>query len=440
MSIINASLAKHVLVRQEGDDYFLFNRRNDGLIKVSNSILTSLTSGQLQDTETNRQITTFLSQNNMLESAIEQVAAKPEISKERRLYSPLMWVHSALNPINLLWAITTRCNMKCSYCFPDVNSIQPTFITLGAEKLNQIADQIIDAKILQVAISGGEALLEKYVWDIIEKLYKNNVKVGINTNGTTITEKVIQKLKKYEVRVGISIDAPTEEINAITRGERFFSKTVKGIKALIKANVPTSALVTISRYNFPCLEEHIDFIHKELGIQGIVLQDLRSFGTKETYDNTRLTPEQESNLYPVVEKIVNKYPKLNFNFTELFIFPHEKFKSEKNGKIMQCPAGYNLAYIDYYADMYPCTQLQMMKLGNVLKDGSITDLWQNSKMIKRLRELKEEPLENISGCIGCSKKKHCYGGCRGDAVFNGQGMYGLASRCPKLLGQTCSDE
>ncbi|MGD9152209.1 MAG: radical SAM protein [Gammaproteobacteria bacterium] len=437
MDNLKTKLADYILLREEGQNIILFNQYNDATVKITADLYKKIKKGYLKDTEENKKIIYILHQNRLLdwEQSYTSTSEKPQQSQQRTFYSPIMRLRSEINPINVLWAITSKCNLRCLYCFPDVKNVQQAFISLSLEEIDQITDQIIQSQALQVFISGGEPLLEaEKVWRIIEKLYKHNVKSGVLNNGTMINAGIIEKLKSYNTIVGISLDAHNEEINSITRGKGAFDKTVKGVKLLKQADIRTSVLITLSKYNFDSLEAHIKFLCDDMGINSIVIQDLRPFGSKIDYDKARLTMTQENKLYDKVMKITNRYSNVDFNLTELFLFPHSKYKTKKSGKIMQCPAGYNFAYIDFYGDMYPCTQLPTMKLGNVLQDGTITELWRSSKNMQKLRTLKTESICKIDGCADCSLNEFCDGGCRGEAVFSGRGLYGSASRCPKVMG------
>ena len=116
------------------------------------------------------------------------------------------------------------------------------------------------------------------------------------------------------------------------------------------------------------------------------------------------------------------------NTTELLVF----HKTELNGNIMPCPAGDNLAYIDFNGDVYPCTSLPSFKLGSLL-ESNITELWQHSYNIKRLRTLKAMKTRDLRACCNCKEANSCDGGCRGDAEFYSGDVLGLPSRCPKLM-------
>jgi radical SAM protein with 4Fe4S-binding SPASM domain len=187
--------------------------------------------------------------------------------------------------------------------------------------------------------------------------------------------------------------------------------------------------VTLTRHNFPFIEELLGILEAK-GVEYIRLQDLRPFGTKDVYDNMRLTIEQERQLYETVCTAKQKYPSININTSELFVFSKENV----NGKIMQCPAGDNFGYIDFYGDIYPCTSLPSFRMGNLLGNASLSKLWQSSDAIVDLRRIKDMPLERIDECGKCTNRSYCDGGCRGDALFYCNDLFGLPSRCPKRLG------
>ena len=294
--------------------------------------------------------------------------------------------------------------------------------------MKKIADKIIEAKTLKITLTGGECLLLKDLWDIIKKLKDAGITVAILTNGISIPKEALQKIKKYELFVGISLDGPTEDINSLTRGLFAFEKTINTLTNLLENFIPTTVMVTVTRHNFSELEKLTELLSK-MGVLAITLQDLRPFATKEEYDKLRLTAVQERNLKDILNRLITNFPKIFFSTSELMIFD----KQNVNGKMMQCPAGDNFAYIDFYGDLFPCTSLPTFKLGNLLGNYNISELWQNSVSIKILRDIKKLPIENLPECKSCQNKCICDGGCRGDALFYNDNLFGSPSRCPKVL-------
>ncbi|OGT06340.1 MAG: hypothetical protein A2103_04060 [Gammaproteobacteria bacterium GWF2_41_13] len=437
MNNLKVSFAKPLIFREEDQSMLIFNKNNSAVIKLSLSLFNQIRNGWISDEMRYSKALKILQDNKMVHidswNKVLPVSEAIRAEEQKALNASLFNIKSHQNPFVALWAITPKCNLKCTYCFPEVNKIGSTFSGLTIDQLKNIANQIVVAKIFQLTISGGEAFLVKELWELIPVLYENQIKISVISNGTTITPSLIEKILRYELIVGISLDAPNESINSITRGAGVFEKTWNGIKKLLSASVPTVVLVTLTKHNFPCLFDHIRFLYEQ-GIRNITLQDLRPFGTRAIYDQFRLTKEQESALYALIKTLKKTFPEINFNLSELFIFPCKEMQVKRNGKIMQCPAGNNFVYIDYYGDLYPCTNLPQIKLGNILKDGSITELWRCSPEMDQLRALKMQNISDIEACVNCSLVAYCDGGCRGDALFYTGNVYGRPSRCPKSMG------
>lgn len=434
MTNIQVKLASNLIVREEADGYLLYNRTNDAVIKLLPLVYKQLVAGMVPNTEKYKKLLKILTQNKMLQNNEMALGASVASSNLSGSLANIFGITSTHNPINILWAITSQCNLRCIYCFPNVQAIAPRHRSLQLSGLNNIADQLIAAKVFQVTFSGGEALLEPNLWAIVHKLSQNMIKIVVITNGTVVNAEIIERLLQYQIIVAVSLDAADETVNALTRGSGVWSRTIAGIKQIVTAKIPLVILVTITKHNFPCLVELIKFISNNLQVQQITLQDLRPFGTKQEYQQHRLTIAQEAQLPEVLATLVKLFPHVYFNYTELLNFPRDQHSSVKNGKLMQCPAGNNIAYIDFYGDMYPCTHLPTMRVGNLLRDGTITELWQKSAVMSQLRQLKTEALAKIKECQDCTLNIYCDGGCRGDALFYKNDLYALASRCPREMG------
>jgi radical SAM protein with 4Fe4S-binding SPASM domain len=419
-----------IIIREESNYYLLYNGKNLGLISLSKETFDKCI---IHDKWGNKdsKLQTWLYENDFLTKKPNKKNRDTPQLEDDSSKSELTFydIKSEYSPLNLLWALSPKCNLSCIYCFPDAKTHSHSLCDPTTHQLLKIANKIIDAKVLKVTITGGECLLLENIWDVIKELKNAGITVAILTNGTSISEETLNKIRENELFIGISLDGPNEKSNSITRGPFVFEKTIKTITKLIKNNIPTTAMVTVTKHNFSELTQ-IAKLLSDLGVPSITLQDLRPFGTKETYDQLRLTAIQEKELENTLDKLTKSFPNIFFNSSELRIF----HKSNANGLIMQCPAGDNFSYIDFYGDFFPCTSLKAFKMGNLLDDHSISELWQNSESTKLLRNIKKMSIDQIPACQSCVNKSFCDGGCRGDALFYNNDLLGTPSRCPKELG------
>ncbi len=76
----------------------------------------------------------------------------------------------------------TGCNLKCKYCDTMWANSKDTPYEAMTDK--QILDYILDTKVKNVTLTGGEPLLQENISQLITMLLENNLRVEIETNGS----------------------------------------------------------------------------------------------------------------------------------------------------------------------------------------------------------------------------------------------------------------
>ncbi|MBM7616212.1 radical SAM protein [Alkaliphilus hydrothermalis] len=129
--------------------------------------------------------------------------------------------------------ITTTCNYQCSFCIDDKVINNKTSFKL--EKIIELIDEmaLIGVKGV-VLIGGGEPLLYPYFHEVVERLYNQNIVIGLTTNGSPM-DSYIDTIKKYVTWVRISMDAGTSQTHKILKKppkEDDFSNILSSVKVL----------------------------------------------------------------------------------------------------------------------------------------------------------------------------------------------------------------
>lgn len=93
-----------------------------------------------------------------------------------------------------------KCNLCCSYC--DTKWANSDSANAKMMTADQITQYVIDSGIHNVTLTGGEPLLQKNLYVLIEKLMKNGNSVEIETNGSID----IQELSEKEYRPSFTMD------------------------------------------------------------------------------------------------------------------------------------------------------------------------------------------------------------------------------------------
>jgi uncharacterized protein len=107
---------------------------------------------------------------------------------------------------------------------------------------------------MNLTFHGGEPMLmsprqfDRLVGMAVEKL-KDRVSLGMQTNGTLVTDEWIEVLKRHNLRVGVSLDGPPK-IHDLSRfdhaGRGSYSQTVQGLQKLQEKGVFSCVLTVIN--------------------------------------------------------------------------------------------------------------------------------------------------------------------------------------------------
>ncbi|MBF0314340.1 MAG: radical SAM protein [Oligoflexia bacterium] len=427
------------LAKEESEHYLLFNRQNTTTLKISKPMFALLEAARSANGVIDQSMFTkharhlsILKRFRFIDFSlppIEQINIS-DVTKNL-IFNPSgrLSLTSNTAPINVIWAITGACNLKCLYCFPECSGNYRQVSSVSDDMVFKIAKNIVDAKVLFVRISGGEALLRRNLFEIIDYFIANNIEVTMVSNGTLITPQIAKQIASRDIRMGVSVDSCNEDINALTRGKGVLARTSEGIRNLVCAGVKINLTTVLTKHNIHHVEELAQF-SDSMGTAGITFQELVPFGNPDIYLNSKPSLQEENEFHlRTIPKLRSLYPHLNFSDGELFSYCFET-RPEREYKVMECQAGSRFAYIDSSGNFYPCTSLayEPFWMGDVTTH-SIAELWATSTARKELRSLCEKAVTKLKGCGNCDYSKRCAGGCRGEAYFMSKDVLGQTARC-----------
>ncbi len=118
-------------------------------------------------------------------------------------------------------SLTDRCNFRCLYCMPkDGVELLPHDEILSIEEIGVLIDILTSYGIKYVRLTGGEPLLRKGFFDLLDIISQNKkIKdVTLTTNGYFLKEMARPLRKKGVKRINISLDSLRPEVfKKITR-------------------------------------------------------------------------------------------------------------------------------------------------------------------------------------------------------------------------------
>ncbi|MFQ5975983.1 MAG: radical SAM/SPASM domain-containing protein [Candidatus Hydrothermarchaeales archaeon] len=177
--------------------------------------------------------------------------------------------------------LTMKCNLSCQMCFRDRSNDEE----LNLEAVAKVI-QNLGSAVKEISLIGGEIFLRKDIFDLLDLLKKNGLKVNFHTNGTLIDETSIERLSGYDNfgRIGFSIDGTKELHNRIRGSDTAFEKTIKGIK-LMAGLFPTAVNSVIVGDNVKQLEEIFCLLNEKGVVEYRVEPEM--FSSSEEVEDSR---------------------------------------------------------------------------------------------------------------------------------------------------------
>jgi MoaA/NifB/PqqE/SkfB family radical SAM enzyme len=140
----------------------------------------------------------------------------------------------ARGPSWLVIQLLERCNLRCNMCYEWGESGAYTSLPGLAELdldvlLERLEECLADQP--RVEFFGGEPLLYRGIWKLLQVLGDAGCEVAFPTNGTTLARHAHRLVSDHPTRVWVSLDGP-REINDAQRGAGVYDRAVRGIEAI----------------------------------------------------------------------------------------------------------------------------------------------------------------------------------------------------------------
>ena len=298
-------------------------------------------------------------------------------------------------PISVHLDITYRCNERCVHCYLDHDDHGE----MTTVEIIDVLEQLADAGVFFLSISGGEVLMRQDFFEIVERARQLLFNVKVKTNGVMIREKEAAKLRQLGVeQIQISVYSHRAEVHdAITKLPGSLKKTIRAIRFLKAQGLKVSIANVLMAGN--------------LSDQAGVIALAKELGVQYTLDPT-ITPKMDGDRSILALRIPGSALKQVFNNAEL-VGNVEEFcapppapdKDVMDG--YPCSAGHTACYISPYGDVFPCVQFPLPS-GNVRKQKFI-DIWNHSTQLKEVRSIRARDLPTCSTCAHVGTCTRCPG-------------------------------
>ncbi|SCZ09451.1 radical SAM protein [Alkaliphilus peptidifermentans] len=160
--------------------------------------------------------------------------------------------------IKVVWEITNKCQMNCIHC---CNEHRRTGEDISLEDAIKKVGELSKKNVSKIIFTGGDPLLYKDIFDLIEYVNKFNIKVCISTNGMLLDDYYNEIITVSPEKIIIGLDGLSESTHDKFRGcEDAFTKVIKGVENLIPhKSIKIELHSIVSKMNIHEIEQIIEF-------------------------------------------------------------------------------------------------------------------------------------------------------------------------------------
>ena len=321
-------------------------------------------------------------------------------------------------PLSVHFDITYRCNERCVHCYLDHDDLGE----MTTAEIEDVLDQLADAGVFFLALSGGEVLMRRDFFDIVEHARRRLFNVKIKTNGVMIREPEARRLRQLGVeQVQISVYSHRPEVHdGITKLPGSLRRTIEAIRFLKLQGLKVSMANVLMTAN----------LFDNQGVMSLA----KDLGVSYTLDPT-ITPKIDGNTAVLALRApgaelrrVFRNEELVGNVAEFCAPPSAPDEDVMDG--YPCSAGHTSCYISPYGDVFPCVQFPLPS-GNLRREKFV-EIWQHSSALKEVRSIRARDLTTCSTCshVGsCSR-------CPGLAYMEGNMRGPSSADCEKSFQRT----
>ena len=321
-------------------------------------------------------------------------------------------------PLNVQLDLTYRCNERCVHCYLD----HEDHGEMTAAEIKHLLDEMADAGVFILTLSGGEIFLRKDFFEILEYARQLLFCVKLKTNAVLIREREARRLRDLGIQsIQISIYSHRPEVHdAITLVPGSLERSVNAIRFLKSQGLKViiaNVLMTRNRHDYSGVRALAD----ELGVECTLDPTVTPM-----MDGNRSTLELGVDRRALQE--VFRDSAVVGDVDEFCAIAPEAGEDDLNA--MPCSAGHTACYVSPYGDVFPCVQFPL-PTGNVRQERFV-DIWRHSAQMNDVRSIR---IKDLATCSSCSHVSKCTR-CPGLAYMEGN-MRGPSSQdCEKSFART----
>ncbi len=312
--------------------------------------------------------------------------------------------------VSVLLELTYQCNLKCQFCYNDLNLAGKR---LTPEHYRRLLDDLVQMGTLSVSFTGGEPLIYPHFYEVASYARDKGFSITVKSNALPLNRRNAERLKRevdpWQIETSLhGACAKTHDRQTLQNGS--FKRLIGNIRTLRSLGMRVKINSALTRYNeheveaMLALADELDcpiqfdpvITPRDNGDTGPVQLTASPAGIENMYRLTiqhamraaeKTRAQQEKTLTVNVvgknasfEQSPNRDPDRN---------PDPKSDHgqaiQTGRRLKNCGAGSTNLAIDPFGNVYPCVQFRRL-VGN-LHEHSIDRIWNHAEALKAIREL-----------------------------------------------------
>ncbi len=321
-------------------------------------------------------------------------------------------------PLTVQLDLTYRCNERCVHCYLDHDDHGE----MTTAEIKDLLDQMADAGVFYLTVSGGEIMMRRDFFEILEYARMRTFCIKLKTNGILIRKQEADRIKALGVEsVQVSIYSHIPEVHdAITKLPGSLEDSIEAIRRL------RSHGIQVIMANVLMVQNASDY----QGVKALA----EELGARFIMDPT-VTPMMDGDR-SILGLNVDEAALREVFRNEGIVGSVEEFCAPPQGPdedaldMLPCSAGHTACYVSPYGEVYPCVQFPLA-CGNVRRT-KFADIWRESPQLKEVRGI---TLRDMPSCSQCTHGATCTR-CPGLAFLEGNMRGPSTQDCEKSFART----
>jgi mycofactocin biosynthetic radical S-adenosylmethionine protein MftC len=313
-------------------------------------------------------------------------------------------------PLAVHLEVVSACNLTCTHCFAGDLPRRERRLTL--DELDRLFAEMAALGSFRLGLTGGEPLLRKDLFDVIDLALGHGLAPCVTTNGLLLTEETAREFGRRDlVWLNVSLEGASAATNDRVRGEGTFDRVLDKL-ALLRRHARFTLAFTVMRTNVDEIDACARLAH-DVGADTAVFRPLYPVGVATRH--MELMPS-----FAEYNAALNTLASIDDDAMHLRqIDPFGPYSRTETQSVVHqnygCGAGNLVCSVSVSGDVNPCSFLGPGFVAASLRDSSLAEIWRHSPGFRAIRAL-----PHAEASSGRGNTATFAGGCRARAlVLNG---------------------